>query len=103
MQLQEKIRIGAKVMKRWDSPRTPYERVIENPRIPLENKQRCQKIYESLDPFQLNEEVCRLKNKLNEIRKKKELDQIHAQDTLSKKVSTRLSVDESTKTFGVDF
>lgn len=103
MQLQEKIRIGAKVMKRWDSPRTPYERVMENPRIPFENKQCCQKIYDSLDPFQLYEEVCWLKNKLNEIRKKKELDQIHAQDTLSKKVSTRLSLDESSKTFGVDF
>jgi len=77
--------------------------VMENPRIPFENKQCCQKIYDSLDPFQLYEEVCWLKNKLNEIRKKKELDQIHAQDTLSKKVSTRLSLDESSKTFGVDF
>lgn len=103
MQLKEKSRIGAKVMKRWDSPRTPYERVLENPHIPLEKKQRCQQIYESLDPFQLHKEVYRLKNKLNEIRRKKELDQIHAQDTLSKKVSTRLSVEESSKSFGVDF
>jgi hypothetical protein len=41
MQLKEKIRIGAKVMKRWDQPRTPYQRVMESPQIPVENKQLC--------------------------------------------------------------
>jgi hypothetical protein len=72
MQLKEKIRIGAKVMKQWDQPRTPYQRVMESPQIPAENKQQCQALYETLDPFTLHQEVQRLKNKLKELRRKKE-------------------------------
>ncbi|HOI25815.1 MAG TPA: hypothetical protein PK581_09570, partial [Caldisericia bacterium] len=103
MQLQEKLRIGAKVMKRWDLPRTPYQRVLESPQVSAENKQACQAIYETLDPFTLHQEVQRLKNKLNELRRKKELDRIQAEDKLLKKGSAGKVLAESSKIVRIGF
>jgi hypothetical protein len=103
MQLKEKLRIGAKVMKHWDQPRTPYQRVMESPQIPAESKQLCQALYETLDPFTLHQEVQRLKNKLKELRRKKELDRIQAENTLLKKGSTGNVLAESSKTVRIGF
>lgn len=103
MQLQEKLRIGAKVMKRWDQPRTPYQRVLESPQVSAENKQACQALYETLDPFTLHQEVQRLKNKLNELRRKKELDRIQAEDKILIKDSTGNVLAESSKTVRMGF
>lgn len=75
MQLQEKLRIEARPMKRWDPPRTPYQRIQESFQVSAENKQGCQALYEILDPFTLHLEVQQLKNKLKELRRKKELDE----------------------------
>ena len=103
MQLQEKLRIGARMMKRWDRPKTPYQRVMESSHVPVENKQACQAVYETLDPFTLNQEVQRLKNKLKGLRRKKELDRIHAEDKLLNKDSAGKVLAESSKTVRIGF
>lgn len=64
--LIEKKRIGAKIIKIFDSPLTPYQRLIKSPFIKLAVKNRLSKIFYSLDPFSLEK---KLKNKIKNILK----------------------------------
>jgi hypothetical protein len=57
VKLQEKLRIGAQVKKRYDTPRTPYERLVESPHIPVAVKEKLQQTYQSLDPFELKKKT----------------------------------------------
>ncbi|MCB0331659.1 MAG: transposase family protein [Bdellovibrionales bacterium] len=54
MKLVEKKRVGAKIIKKHDEPKTPYRRVLENPHVADENKQALTAIYEALDPIELS-------------------------------------------------
>jgi len=36
MKLVEKVRIGSKVRKKYDNPKTPYQRLIDCPFLPEE-------------------------------------------------------------------
>lgn len=82
VQLQEKLRIGAQVKKRYDTPRTPYQRLLESPHIPSSIKVNLQQVYSQLDPFELKRIIRYLQNKLQEVRRRKELDRIQEHDKL---------------------
>ena len=51
--LLAKERIGSKTLKRYDSPKTPYQRIIDSPRISPETKLSLTKQLASLNPFVL--------------------------------------------------
>jgi hypothetical protein len=51
--LLEKERIGSKTLKHHDSPKTPYQRILESPHISPHVKQTLSKQLESLNPFML--------------------------------------------------
>jgi hypothetical protein len=51
--LLAKERIGSKTLKRYDSPKTPYQRIIDSPCISPPIKQSLTKQLESLNPFML--------------------------------------------------
>jgi hypothetical protein len=51
MKLEEKIRVGSKVKKRYDQPRTPYHRVLESPMVEKEHKIKMTRLSPS-DLFQ---------------------------------------------------
>jgi hypothetical protein len=51
--LLEKERIGSKTLKHHDSPKTPYQRILESPHISHQIKQTLAKQLESLNPFML--------------------------------------------------
>jgi hypothetical protein len=51
--LLAKERIGSKTLKRYDSPQTPYQRIINSPLISPQTKQSLSKQLESLNPFML--------------------------------------------------
>ena len=53
MKLKEKIRDKGKVHRRYDTPKTPYQRLMESEHIPEETKKRLTKLYQSLNPAEL--------------------------------------------------
>jgi len=67
MKLTEKTRIGSKVIKRYDKPKTPYQRVLESPLVPDERKDALMRQYEHLNPAELQRQIVRLQNRLQEL------------------------------------
>jgi len=53
MKLKEKIRDKGKVHRKYDTPKTPYQRLMESEHIPEETKDKLTKIYLSLNPAEL--------------------------------------------------
>jgi hypothetical protein len=53
IKLVSKERIGGKIHRKYDIPKTPYQRVIESKEIPKDKKQELKRIYESLNPAEL--------------------------------------------------
>jgi hypothetical protein len=55
--LKDKRREGAKVIKRYHVPATPYERALAHPRLSKVVKRRLREIYRTLDPVALLAEM----------------------------------------------
>ena len=55
--LKEKRREGAKVIKRYHNPSTPYERALAHPMVPEAVKKRLREQYRMLDPVALLAEI----------------------------------------------
>lgn len=53
MKLKEKERIGAKVRKKYEIPKTPYERLMNAPNFTETQKTKLRERYQSLNPFEL--------------------------------------------------
>lgn len=53
MKLKEKVRVGSKYKRKYDIPKTPYQRILECKDIPEERKEELRKIYAKLDPVKL--------------------------------------------------
>ena len=64
MKLVSRERNGAKVKKKHDEPRTPYQRLMEMPDISQEIKKRLKAEYATLNPAQLKREIAELQGKI---------------------------------------
>lgn len=64
MKLIEKKRNGSRVSKRYDTPKTPYHRVLESENVPPESKRKLEKIFPTLNPVTLREEIAELRDEL---------------------------------------
>jgi len=53
MKLKEKIRDKGKVHRKYDIPKTPYQRIMESEHISKETKERLAKLYQTLNPAEL--------------------------------------------------
>jgi len=53
----EKRRHGAKVTKRYDQAKTPYQRVLAAPEVPEATKQRLGQLYSTLNPAELLRQI----------------------------------------------
>jgi hypothetical protein len=53
VKLLAKERLGSKTLKHYDSPKTPFQRIIDSPHISPQIKQTLAKQLESLNPFVL--------------------------------------------------
>lgn len=62
--LKEKRREGAKVIKRYHLPATPYERALAHPRLTKAIKRRLRETYRTLDPVALLAEMRRCQEEL---------------------------------------
>ena len=57
MKLQSKERIGGRVKRKYDVPRTAYQRLLESGQISEEAKEELQGIYCSLNPAELKRQI----------------------------------------------
>ena len=51
--LIRKERVGARIKKQYEKPKTPYQRVLESSEVSEEEKNVLRRRYENLDPFEL--------------------------------------------------
>lgn len=71
IKLKSKERISGKIHRRYDTPETPYQRVIESKGASKEKKQKLRKIYISLNPAELKREIDKKLNLLYQVYQKK--------------------------------
>lgn len=57
MKCVEKKRVGSKIVKRYDRPRTPYARVLECKEVSEETKKELRVLYATLNPVRLRREI----------------------------------------------
>lgn len=65
MRLKEKQRVGSIVKKKYDTAKTPYQRLVLSSVLNDEQKQRLQNYYETLNPLAMKRQINRLTEKLN--------------------------------------
>jgi hypothetical protein len=64
MKLIEKVRDGGKIHRKYDEPRTPYQRLMESGQLKPSAKQRLQAQYESLNVAELHRRTEEIRNRL---------------------------------------
>ena len=64
MKLINKQRVGSKIIKQYDAPKTPFQRHLESEHVEDETKQRLNEQFLSLNPFKLQR---RMKQKIDAI------------------------------------
>ena len=64
MKLQTKERIGAKYKRKYEAPKTPYERVLESNNVADATKEKLKATHKELNPFTLK---CEIERKLMKI------------------------------------
>ena len=57
MKLTRKERVGGRVKRKYDVPKTPYQRLIESGQISDEKKKELQIIYRTLNPAELKRKI----------------------------------------------
>ena len=57
MKLLEKKRINSKYRKKYEDPKTPYQRVLESDQVNQETKQLLESMHLSLNPFILKQDI----------------------------------------------
>ena len=57
LKLLTKNRIGSKVIKKYDTARTPYQRVLESPDVSEADKDLLRQIYPALNPVTLRRRI----------------------------------------------
>ncbi len=57
--LIEKYRDRSRTIKRYDRPKTPYQRILKSKAIPGKNKQELEQLFKTLNPFEIQQTVQR--------------------------------------------
>ncbi len=71
IKLISKHRTGGRIHRKYDDPKTPYQRVMESKEVEQEVKQKLRKIYLDLNPAQLKREIDDKLNKLFKVYQQK--------------------------------
>ena len=64
MKCVEKKRVGSKYIRKYDTPQTPYQRALTDPRISAEVKAELTVLKETLNPLVLRKEIDTLVRKI---------------------------------------
>ncbi len=65
LKLQSKERIGAKVIKRYDEAKTPYQRVLASEEVDSKVKTHLKKTFDELNPIELKPKMMDLQGTLS--------------------------------------
>lgn len=65
LKLIEKVRVGSKIVKKYDQPKTPYQRLLDSPHLTMGQKEDLRRKYQLLNPIELREIIKRQTIKLN--------------------------------------
>jgi len=57
VKLVDKVRVGSKIIKKHDKPKTPFQRILESEHVSEEIKSKLRKQFKNLDPFQLQKQM----------------------------------------------
>lgn len=67
MKMIEKTRVGSRVKKKYDKPRTPYQRVLDFSYAEGGRKEALTKEHLKLNPAELKRQITRLQDQLRKI------------------------------------
>lgn len=73
MKLREKTRTGSKVTKKYDTPNTPYLRILRSKDMDGIVKRRLRKQYKTLNPAELRRTITKLQNRLLDLTASKKI------------------------------
>jgi hypothetical protein len=59
VKLKKKIRVGSKVIRKYDTPKTPFQRVLESGTYHRAKMKKLKELKRHLDPFELSETIDR--------------------------------------------
>lgn len=65
--LVKKTRSGSRVKKVYDTPQTPYQRLMNDPSITASVKRQLHSVYRTLNPAQLRREITQAQNQLSSL------------------------------------
>lgn len=91
VKLIKKIRIGSKIKRIYDSPKTPLQRVCECKNVNPLKVAELKKLFQSLDPFELSENIDKKLNRIYEMHTRK----IKIQRTFEERICTDILRDIS--------
>lgn len=57
VKLINKERVGSKIVKKYDKPKTPLQRLLESDNIPTQTKQKLISEFRKLNPYELEDEI----------------------------------------------
>lgn len=58
-------RVGSKIVKKYDQPKTPYQRLLESIHLTMGQKEELKRRYQLINPIELREIIKRQIIKLN--------------------------------------
>lgn len=67
LKLVSKERVGARIKRKYDTPKTPYQRLIESDQIDEQTRKRLTNLYCSLNPAELKRRIDAKLKKLHQI------------------------------------
>lgn len=85
MKLIEKTRIGSKVIKKYDEPKTPYSRVLDHPSVPKARKEQLSHLYRDTNPAELKRVMTQLQDRLFTLAEQKSRKQLQQKNNAKKK------------------
>jgi len=59
LKLLQKKRINSRYYKKYETPRTPYQRLVESPHLSEKTKDTLKNQHQALDPFKLRQQIDR--------------------------------------------
>lgn len=67
MKLLEKTRVGSKIVKKYDRPKTPYQRLLESGILTEEARLNLEKEFQSLNPVSIQRKIVTLQDNLEKM------------------------------------
>ena len=80
MKLVEKVRSGSRVTKKYDAPKTPYERLLASPHLDEDRKAALRATLATLNPAALARQIRTLQQRLARLQARKNLEPAWAVD-----------------------